>query len=1279
MIIAPDWTTLKGIVAGVDAPDLVKRKQALQRTLNTIADSLPDVHAVRLYDIDNHTVIVRAATDLEDMTVHNLSDYPRIQELFDTGASLWQPAEQQWLCPLMVAGQRIGLLEVLVEDLDDEWITWLEVIATQLAPLLGIHRTVPPSDADNHSQLADRRVKRLVHVSQMLIASEDYDEAATAAMYVTEDNVIAVMMTIFTQPFSVHDSGAEGITNNRRYVAAVATSEASQRLDQNETISPMPELSYIPNLRQEIPIVLDNVRTEAGYLTSWMREQATIHQAQQIVAFGLVAADQVVGTLDILYKSPYQLTEDDINIYTTLAKEIGATVLSKRLLQRSLEAQQFASQLVTTNKALAMAESYNEMTQAVLTDAPDSVRAVAVALFNRPFTLMGSPVSLRTRSVMTYDGAVDEEFVDHFSVQDDARVTYFLHEFLEGRMMLLWNIVRPRKPVMAGSLIAHLQTVDGVDQITAFGLNVRNSLRGLVLFAGDNTLRDPGPQYDGLRTISDQLAAVIENRNLLQQTSEALDLIQSQYETSSRVFRTNHLGEILQAIYDFTGVGFDRAELAWTDSVGVTRVLAEAGPDGNQEVSRPVDLMQYPAATTLSVLEALEVRNVDEDPFVDEQERQKLQAQGIKAMVILPILTAFQLTGLIMFTKSEPIRISPDRLRAMRSLADQVSVVLQNRNLLQSMEMNLSEIQMLYEANRAMLRTQDIIDVLRVLRTGLAPQATICQIGIEYDPRDRNHIIEVLLDCEIVDDNERILRQNLPTSERERRDIYNFLRAVRSSVMFSPTGTTVPNNPLSLVQDRYQIESHAAFVITDRGQVTSLIYLLFDTPKPFQDSTRRLYEAIGDQVGIAIDNQKLLRESQTAADKLGNQVKALQTISGLAIELSNMKNEQVLLHASTQALVESLKLDHSGVVLFNEDMQSGVVVAEYPDGKYIGTTVTTKDNPILSVEHDITTPFVIHDVKSDDRLTDEMRGIFLSGNISSIIILPLIGQSGDLIGSVGLDVYDEPRRFDETEIQTAQTIAAQMAVGLQNVRLLHDAQARAEQLQHISDFSSIAQSTLNLSELVEATLENVPRLLDANHMTVALYDEVEDVLVMAGGWTENNTFRTPLDTGAKVPIDGTTTGYVQQTGEYLYIPDVQRASRLRYPHSRTVISLLAMPLLVQGRHIGVISVGAYKRAAYTETDIAVFQQLVNQMAVAMDNARTYTQSQDVARNKTLANDIALKLQSQSDIQQMVNVTMNEVGRALGAKRGRLHLRTDATPPQPAAPDDPDDSTTEATE
>lgn len=43
------------------------------------------------------------------------------------------------------------------------------------------------------------------------------------------------------------------------------------------------------------------------------------------------------------------------------------------------------------------------------------------------------------------------------------------------------------------------------------------------------------------------------------------------------------------------------------------------------------------------------------------------------------------------------------------------------------------------------------------------------------------------------------------------------------------------------------------------------------------------------------------------------------------------------------------------------------------------------------------------------------------------------------------------------------------------------------------------------------------------------------------------------------------------------------------------------------------------------------------------------------RQKALVNDISNQLQQQSDMEQVLAITLNELGKALGAKRARIRL------------------------
>jgi GAF domain-containing protein len=86
-------------------------------------------------------------------------------------------------------------------------------------------------------------------------------------------------------------------------------------------------------------------------------------------------------------------------------------------------------------------------------------------------------------------------------------------------------------------------------------------------------------------------------------------------------------------------------------------------------------------------------------------------------------------------------------------------------------------------------------------------------------------------------------------------------------------------------------------------------------------------------------------------------------------------------------------------------------------------------------------------------------------------------------------------------------------------------------------------------------------------------------------------------------------------------------------------------------------VGSDQPHAYSQTDIGLFNQLVTQFGVVLENIEAYQQSQQTARNESLVNDISAQLQRQLDIQGMLNVTAAELGKAIGARRARIRLAT----------------------
>ncbi|MBZ0287897.1 MAG: GAF domain-containing protein, partial [Anaerolineae bacterium] len=184
-------------------------------------------------------------------------------------------------------------------------------------------------------------------------------------------------------------------------------------------------------------------------------------------------------------------------------------------------------------------------------------------------------------------------------------------------------------------------------------------------------------------------------------------------------------------------------------------------------------------------------------------------------------------------------------------------------------------------------------------------------------------------------------------------------------------------------------------------------------------------------------------------------------------------------------------------------------------------------------------------------------------------------------------------------------------------------------------------------------------MIQQDQMSIALYDtalgQLRTVAQISDGFASVN-----MTSGDLIPIKGYI-AKVWESWQILHLQDAKNAPEKIEPKTNAR-SLIVAPLISRGRILGIVSAGSARAYAYGETDIAVFQQMVNQLAVAIENAEAFRQSQRVAKNESLVNDISTQLQRQMDIHSMLDVTVNELGKVLGARRARIRLGTNAPSP-----------------
>src|SRR5690606_2889327 len=106
---------------------------------------------------------------------------------------------------------------------------------------------------------------------------------------------------------------------------------------------------------------------------------------------------------------------------------------------------------------------------------------------------------------------------------------------------------------------------------------------------------------------------------------------------------------------------------------------------------RRASLDDFPGGETLATRDILFVPDLAVDDQLDDAERSRLDARGIRAVLVLPVLVQSRVAGVLSFSHTSAVSLSAARLRALRNLADQLAVALDNRRRLEAAQASATQ------------------------------------------------------------------------------------------------------------------------------------------------------------------------------------------------------------------------------------------------------------------------------------------------------------------------------------------------------------------------------------------------------------------------------------------------------------------------------------------------------------------------------------------------------------------------------------------------------------
>ena len=763
--------------------------------------------------------------------------------------------------------------------------------------------------------------------------------------------------------------------------------------------------------------------------------------------------------------------------------------------------------------------------------------------------------------------------------------------------------------------------------------------------------------------IARQTSVILQNISLLNETRRRLQEVNLLLDFS-RQLRGLDSDRIVRALLESARRALHSAHagvvLIWDEHSALLLPRAVSGYADNETMQR----ISYRLGESLpgQVFEAKHAVRVDEVQFTRDYTfsteglllyRQATGGRLPVSSLLIPIQSGEQSVGVLVLDNfNTPGAFSPEDETLLLSLAQQVGLSLQNVRLVQTTQERAAQLEALTNASTTLTASLQSDELIASLLDQLEPVIAYDTATLWLREKDRLLVAAA---------------RGFPDTERR----LGLTIAMEDSALFKEMIRTgqgilvgdVRHDPRFPPLEAPRL-SWLGMPLISKNEVIGVLALEKWQSHFYTREHMQVGTTFASQAAVALENAHLFEDSMNRATELDERSQRLGLLNRFSSALSGLLDEGKILQLTAQELMDALNAANVSVVVF----ERGSAVWKYglPNPK-AKLPQELPDAPIFHRLRESLGVFATDAVNAEPDLTS--LGSFLGEGTKSLLILPLV--SGANLRALIFLHQKESIRFSLTEIELARTLTNQSSIALENARLYQSTLSTAERFSILNQASYQVGTNLDPEQIYVAVHKAAQRLMPVESFVISLLDEVTDEV--EGVYLVDEDRRAPI---TRIPRNQGLSGHVITTGEPLLLHGAEAVDSMDgvvYGKSESPLSILAVPMTLSGKTVGMLSAQSYQPNVYSEEDLQILSTLANQAAVAIQNGRLFNETQRLAREfeerviertaqlqreqqntETLLR-ILTEVSSSLDLDRALNRTLALLNDAIGAEQGTIML------------------------